>query len=150
MTSNMGSSIIRENFEKITPETHDQIVDDTKIEVLEMLKKTIRPEFLNRIDDIIMFTPLNQEEIRQIVSLQLLSVEKTLAQNGIAITFTDAALSYISEQGYDPQFGARPVKRVIQRYVLNELSKELLAGKINKDHSITIDSDGAGLLFNNN
>ena len=97
-----------------------------------------------------MFTPLNQEEIRPIVSLQLLIVEKTLAQNGIAITFPYAALSYISEQGYDPQFGARPVKRVIQRYVLNELSKELLAGKINKDHSITIDSDGVGLLFNNN
>ncbi len=150
MTSNMGSSLIRENFEKITPETHEKVLDETKLQVLELLKKTIRPEFLNRIDDIIMFTPLNQEEIRQIVTIQLESVKKMLAQNGIALTFTDAALAYIAEQGYDPQFGARPVKRVIQRYVLNELSKELLSGKIDKDHSITIDSDGADLLFKNN
>ena len=150
MTSNMGSSIIRENFEKITPENHDQVMDETKLQVLELLKKTIRPEFLNRIDDIIMFTPLNQEEIRQIVSLQLDSVKNMLAQNGVALQFTDAALAYITEQGYDPQFGARPVKRVIQRYVLNELSKELLAGKIDKDHSITIDSNGAELQFKNN
>ena len=127
MTSNMGSSLIRENFEKMTPETHDQVVDETKVQVLELLKKTIRPEFLNRIDDIIMFTPLNEEEIRKIVTLQLNSVKKMLAQNGIALEFTDAALAFISDKGFDPQFGARPVKRVIQKYVLNELSKELLA-----------------------
>ena len=149
MTSNMGSSLIRENFEKMTPETHDRVVDETKIQVLELLKKTIRPEFLNRIDDIIMFTPLNEEEIRQIVSLQLNSVKKMLAQNGISLNFTDEALAFISDKGYDPQFGARPVKRVIQKYVLNELSKELLGGKINKDRPITIDSNGSGLEFKN-
>ena len=149
MTSNMGSSLIRENFEKMTPETHDRVVDETKNQVLELLKKTIRPEFLNRIDDIIMFTPLNEEEIRQIVTLQLNSVKKMLAQNGIALKFTDAALAFISDKGFDPQFGARPVKRVIQKYVLNELSKELLGGKIDKDHPITIDSDGADLVFKN-
>ncbi len=149
MTSNMGSSLIRENFEKMTPETHDQVVDETKIQVLELLKKTIRPEFLNRIDDIIMFTPLNEEEIRKIVTVQLNSVKKMLAQNGIALEFTDAALAFISDKGFDPQFGALPVKRVIQKYVLNELSKELLGGKINKDHPITIDSDGSNLVFKN-
>ena len=149
MTSNMGSSLIRENFEKMTPETHDQVVDETKVQVLELLKKTIRPEFLNRIDDIIMFTPLNEEEIRKIVTLQLNSVKKMLAQNGIALEFTDAALAFISDKGFDPQFGARPVKRVIQKYVLNELSKELLGGTVNKDHPIIIDSDGSGLVFKN-
>ena len=149
MTSNMGSSLIRENFEKMTPETHDQVVDETKIQVLELLKKTIRPEFLNRIDDIIMFTPLNEEEIRKIVTLQLDGVKKMLAQNGIALDFTDAALAFISDKGFDPQFGARPVKRVIQKYVLNELSKELLGGTVNKDRPITIDSDGMGLVFKN-
>jgi len=149
MTSNMGSSLIRENFEKMTPETHDKVVDETKVQVLELLKKTIRPEFLNRIDDIIMFTPLNEEEIRKIVIVQLNSVKKMLAQNGIALEFTDAALAFISDKGFDPQFGARPVKRVIQKYVLNELSKELLGGKINKDRPITIDSNGAGLVFKN-
>ena len=149
MTSNIGSSLIRENFEKMTPETHDQVVDETKVQVLELLKKTIRPEFLNRIDDIIMFTPLNEEEIRKIVSLQLNSVKKMLAQNGIALEFTDAALAFISDKGFDPQFGARPVKRVIQKYVLNELSKELLGGTVNKDRPIIIDSDGSGLVFKN-
>ncbi|MBR5296941.1 MAG: ATP-dependent chaperone ClpB [Parabacteroides sp.] len=149
MTSNMGSSLIRENFEKITPVNHDKVIDDTKIQVLELLKKTIRPEFLNRIDDIIMFTPLNEEEIRQIVSLQLNSVKKMLAQNGVALNFTDIALDFITEKGYDPQFGARPVKRVIQRYVLNELSKALLSGKIDKNHVITIDSNGRELIFKN-
>ena len=149
MTSNMGSSLIRENFEKMTPETHDQVVEETKVQVLELLKKTIRPEFLNRIDDIIMFTPLNEEEIRKIVTLQLNSVKKMLAQNGIALEFTDAALAFISDKGFDPQFGARPVKRVIQKYVLNELSKELLGGTVNKDRPIIIDSDGSGLVFKN-
>ena len=149
MTSNMGSSLIRENFENMTPETHDQVVDETKVQVLELLKKTIRPEFLNRIDDIIMFTPLNEEEIRKIVTVQLNSVKKMLAQNGIALEFTDAALAFISDKGFDPQFGARPVKRVIQKYVLNELSKELLGGTVNKDRPITIDSNGAGLVFKN-
>lgn len=149
MTSNMGSSLIRESFERMTPENHDQVVDDTKIQVLELLKKMIRPEFLNRIDDIIMFTPLNEEEIRQIVALQLGSVKKMLAQNGLALNFTNEALQFISEKGFDPQFGARPVKRVIQKYVLNELSKALLGGLIDKSRPITIDMAGDGLVFNN-
>lgn len=149
MTSNMGSSLIRENFEKITPENHDQVVDETKIQVLELLKKTIRPEFLNRIDDIIMFTPLNQEEIRRIVTLQLSSVKKMLAQSGIALDFTNEALDFIAAKGYDPQFGARPVKRVIQKYVLNELSKEILGAGLDRDRPITIDRDGDRLVFRN-
>ena len=111
MTSNLGSSLIRENFEKMTPATHDKVVDETKIQVLELLKKTIRPEFLNRIDDIIMFTPLNEEEIRKIVSLQLNSVKKMLATNGVALDFTNEAVDFIADKGFDPQFGARPVKR---------------------------------------
>ena len=110
MTSNLGSSLIRENFEKMTPATHDKVVDETKIQVLELLKKTIRPEFLNRIDDIIMFTPLNEEEIRKIVSLQLSSVKKMLATNGVALDFTNEAVDFIADKGFDPQFGARPVK----------------------------------------
>lgn len=149
MTSNMGSSLIRENFEKITPENHDKVVDETKIQVLELLKKTIRPEFLNRIDDIIMFTPLNVEEIRRIVTLQLDSVRKMLAQNGIALECTNEALDLIAEKGYDPQFGARPVKRVIQKYVLNELSKEILSGQLDRNHPITIDRQGEDLVFKN-
>ncbi|MDH6341211.1 ATP-dependent Clp protease ATP-binding subunit ClpB [Parabacteroides sp. PFB2-12] len=149
MTSNMGSSLIRENFEKITPENREQVTDETKIQVLELLKKTIRPEFLNRIDEIIMFTPLNEEEIRQIVTLQLNSVKKMLAGNGIALEFTDAALRFISDEGFDPQFGARPVKRVIQKYVLNELSKEILAAKIDRNRPIVIDREGEGLVFKN-
>ena len=149
MTSNLGSSYIQSQFEKINDENREVIVEETKKEVMSMLKKTIRPEFLNRIDDIIMFTPLNEEEIRKIVTLQLDSVKKMLAQNGIALDFTDAALAFISDKGFDPQFGARPVKRVIQKYVLNELSKELLGGTVNKDRPITIDSDGMGLVFKN-
>ena len=149
MTSNLGSSLIRENFEKMTPQTHDKVVDETKTQVLELLKKTIRPEFLNRIDDIIMFTPLNKEEIREIVALQLNSVKKTMANNGVSLEFTDEALDLIADKGFDPQFGARPVKRVIQKYVLNELSKELLAGTVDRERPIVIDRDGEGLTFKN-
>jgi len=138
MTSNLGSSLIRENFEKITPANHDQVIEHTRNQVMELLKKTIRPEFLNRIDETIMFTPLNEEEIRQIVNLQLKGVAAMLAANGIVLEFTDEALSFIAQEGYDPQFGARPVKRVIQKYVLNELSKEILSQKIDRNQAITI------------
>ena len=117
MTSNLGSSLIRENFEKMTPATHDKVVDETKIQVLELLKKTIRPEFLNRIDDIIMFTPLNEEEIRKIVSLQLNSVKKMLATNGVALDFTNEAVDFIADKGFDPQFGARPSEVCLERVV---------------------------------
>ena len=149
MTSNLGSSLIRENFEKMTPATHDKVVDETRIQVLELLKKTIRPEFLNRIDDIIMFTPLNEEEIRKIVSLQLNSVKKMLATNGVALDFTNEALDFIADKGFDPQFGARPVKRVIQKYVLNELSKALLGGTVDRNRPIVIDRKDDGLEFKN-
>ena len=149
MTSNLGSSLIRENFEKMTPATHDKVVDETKIQVLELLKKTIRPEFLNRIDDIIMFTPLNEEEIRKIVSLQLNSVKKMLATNGVALDFTNEAVDFIADKGFDPQFGARPVKRVIQKYVLNELSKALLGGTVDRNRPIVIDRKDDSLVFKN-
>lgn len=149
MTSNLGSSLIRENFEKITPTNRDQVIDDTRNEVLELLKKTIRPEFLNRIDEVIMFTPLTETEIRQIVSMQLNATKKMLAKNGITLLFTDRALDFISNEGYDPQFGARPVKRVIQQYVLNELSKAILSQSINKSIPIQIDEKDGNLVFNN-
>ena len=149
MTSNMGSSLIRENFEKITDANRKTVVEETKKQVLELLKKTIRPEFLNRIDEIIMFTPLNEKEIREIVGLQLNAVKKMVEKNGIDLQFTDAALNFISHEGYDPQFGARPVKRVIQRYVLNELSKEILSGHVDRSRPIVIDRNGDGLIFKN-
>ena len=149
MTSNLGSSLIRENFDRMTAANHDEVVESTKNQVLDLLKKTIRPEFLNRIDDIIMFTPLNQKEIRSIVNLQLNSVKKMLAENSVTLDFTDAALDLIADKGYDPQFGARPVKRVIQKMVLNELSKELLGGRVNRERPIVIDRQGEQLIFRN-
>ena len=149
MTSNMGSSLIRENFEKLTKENHNQIVEKTKAEVLELLKKTIRPEFLNRIDEIIMFTPLNESEIRQIVGMQLANTQKMLAKNGITLEFTDKALDYLADKGYDPQFGARPVKRVIQDLVLNVLSKKILGNEIDHLRAVIVDLDDNGLIFRN-
>ena len=149
MTSNLGSSLIRENFDRMTAANHDEVVESTKNQVLDLLKKTIRPEFLNRIDDIIMFTPLNQKEIRSIVNLQLNSVKKMLAENSVTLDFTEAALDLIADKGYDPQFGARPVKRVIQKMVLNELSKELLGGRVNRERPIVIDRQGEQLIFRN-
>ena len=157
MTSNVGAKNITAaekplGFDGSDPDAQkDEAQSFARIReaVMTELRQTFRPEFLNRIDDIIMFTPLNEEEIRKIVTLQLDSVKKMLAQNGIALDFTDAALAFISDKGFDPQFGARPVKRVIQKYVLNELSKELLGGTVNKDRPITIDSDGMGLVFKN-
>ena len=151
MTSNMGSSLIREHFEHMTAENHAQVVADTRNQVLDLLKKTIRPEFLNRIDEIIMFTPLNESEIRQIVGLQLKGVQQLLEKNGISLTFTEQALDYIAAKGYDPQFGARPVKRMIQQLVLNELSKQILAATIDRSRPIVIDkpNNGETLVFSN-
>jgi ATP-dependent Clp protease ATP-binding subunit ClpB len=130
MTSNMGSDLIRENFEKINPVNRDEIIDKTRNLVMDMLKRTIRPEFLNRIDETIMFAPLKENEITQIVKLQLDKVRESLAESGIELKYSDEAVSSISESGYDPEFGARPVKRVIQRKVLNQLSKELCRWRI--------------------
>lgn len=149
MTSNMGSNVIRENFSKMTPENKDVTVEKTKEEVLEMLKQTIRPEFLNRIDEIIMFTPLNENEIEEIVGLQIKSIQKMLATSGITLEVTPQALHYLAEEGYDPEFGARPVKRVIHRVVLNRLSKDILAQKVDKDKPIVIDVKDDELVFKN-
>ncbi len=149
MTSNMGSQLIRENFEHLNDNNREEITEKTKSQVLEMLKQTIRPEFLNRIDETIMFTPLNEAQIREIVSMQLHNVEKLLASNDVKLEVTSAALDFIARQGYDPEFGARPVKRVIHRYVLNQLSKDLLAQKVDKTKPIVIDADASGLIFRN-
>jgi ATP-dependent Clp protease ATP-binding subunit ClpB len=149
MTSNIGSNIIRMNFEKINKDNKEQIIGDTRNEILNLLKNTIRPEFLNRIDETIMFTPLDEAEIKAIVQLQLNGIKKQLAGNGIDLQFTEAAIDLISEEGYDPQFGARPVKRVIQRQILNPLSKNILAGKINHNHPIKIEGVAGKLKFSN-
>ena len=149
MTSNMGSSVIRENFAAMTPENRDDVVEKTKAQVLDMLKQTIRPEFLNRIDETIMFTPLNRAEIEEIVGLQVKSVSKMLAANGITLTVTPAALSLLADEGYDPEFGARPVKRVIHRLVLNRLSKDILAQTVDKSKPIVIDAVDGELKFTN-
>ena len=149
MTSNMGSSVIRDNFAKMTPENHDEVVEKTKMEVLDMLKQTIRPEFLNRIDETLMFTPLNEAEIEEIVGLQIRSIQKMLAVNGITLEVTPAALKFLAEEGYDPEFGARPVKRAIHRLVLNRLSKDILAQKVDKDKPIVIDMRDDDLVFSN-
>jgi len=149
MTSNMGSSLIRENFEKITSVNREEIVENTKNRVLNMLKQTIRPEFLNRIDDIIVFAPLREEEITQIVRLQLEGVRRMLAENGIELRYSEEAVKSISHAGFDPEFGARPVKRVIQRKVLNQLSKDLLAGTVDKSQPITIDAIDDTVFFRN-
>lgn len=149
MTSNMGSNVIREKFSKMTDENREETIDKTKDEVIEMLKQSIRPEFLNRIDEIIMFTPLDKKEIEEIVGLQIKSVQKMLERNGVTMKVTPKALSYLAEEGYDPEFGARPVKRVIHRMVLNRLSKDILAQKVEKDKAIVIDVDGDDLVFRN-
>ncbi|WP_313111066.1 ATP-dependent chaperone ClpB [Aequorivita sediminis] len=147
MTSNMGSQIIQERFEAVKdPET---AMEGAKTEVLALLKQTVRPEFLNRIDDIIMFTPLAKTDIRKIVELQLKGVSKMLLKQNIVLDATPEAVDYLAEKGYDPQFGARPVKRVVQREVLNELSKEILAGKITTESIILLDSFNDNLVFRN-
>ena len=149
MTSNMGSSLIRENFAKMTDANREEMIDNTKYSVLEMLKQTIRPEFINRIDEIIMFTPLNEKEIEEIVKLQVDGIKRMLHANGITLEVTPAALHYLAEEGYDPEFGARPVKRVIHRLVLNQLSKDILAQKISRDNQIVIDVKNNSLVFMN-
>ncbi len=149
MTSNMGSNLIRENFEKMTPKNREEIIENTKTQVMNMLKQTIRPEFLNRIDDIIMFAPLNEDEIEQIVRLQLEGIRKMLAENGIELQYTDEALKSIAHAGFDPEFGARPDKRVIQRKVLNQLSKDILAGTVDKSKPIVIDAVDEHIYFRN-
>ncbi len=148
MTSNIGSSLIQDSFEKMTDKNHDEVLERTKTQVFELLKQTIRPEFLNRIDELVMFAPLNLTQIEEIVSLQISMLQKTLLENGIRLEVTKNALSLIANLGFDPQFGARPVKRAIQKYVLNDLSKQLISGKVHSDQTIVVDADDNGLLFN--
>ena len=149
MTSNMGSSYIQSQMEKLSGSNKEEVIEETKKEVMNMLKKNIRPEFLNRIDETIMFLPLTETEIRQIVLLQIKGVQKMLAENGVELEMTDAALNFLSQVGYDPEFGARPVKRAIQRYLLNDLSKKLLSQEVDRSKAIIVDSNGDGLVFRN-
>ena len=149
MTSNIGSQIIREKLEKVTAKNREEIMDQTKEEVLQLLKQTIRPEFLNRIDEIIMFQPLSASEIRQVVALQVHIISQMLEKNDIRLRATDKALDHIATIGFDPQYGARPIKRVIQKSILNELSKMILEGKVNKDSEIVVDEKNGELVFRN-
>ena len=150
MTSNLGSSYIQEQFERINSTNRDIVIEETKAKIMEMMKKAIRPEFLNRIDEIIMFTPLNENEIEQIVRLQTTAVARLLNENGVEFKATDEAIRFIAKAGFDPEFGARPIKRAIQRYLLNDLSKQLLAGAVDKSRPITADAKENRLTFHNN
>lgn len=149
MTSNMGSAYIQSQMEKLNGNNKEQVIEETKNEVMNMLKKTIRPEFLNRIDETIMFLPLNESEIKQIVTLQIKNVQKMLARNGVELVLTEKAIEFLTKVGYDPEFGARPVKRAIQHYLLNDLSKKLLAQEVDRNKPITVDADNKTLVFNN-
>ena len=149
MTSNLGSQLIRENCENLTDKNREEVLENTKNEVFELLKQTIRPEFLNRIDELIMFTPLQESEIRDIVELQIKQVQKLLERNGVKLEVTQSAVDLLAREGYDPQFGARPVKRVLQRMLLNELSKQIIAGTINTDKPIRVDVAEDEIVFAN-
>jgi ATP-dependent Clp protease ATP-binding subunit ClpB len=150
MTSNMGAHILQEKLEGIKMEERKKVMEVAEQEVLSLLKKQIRPEFLNRIDEIVMFTPLNEEEIKQIVSIQLNNLKRKLSKNGISLTITAPAIDYIAKVGFDPQFGARPIKRAIQHEILNKLSKQILAGKVSTDSHVNIDYKNGELVFENN
>ena len=149
MTSNLGSAYIQGQFEKMTDDNHDVLVEETKNEVMNMLKKTIRPEFLNRIDETIMFLPLNKAEIEQIVRLQIKGIQRMLEDNGVNLQLSDMAIDFLATAGYDPEFGARPVKRAIQRYLLNDLSKKLLSMAVDRSKPIIVERDSEGLKFRN-
>lgn len=146
MTTNMGSHIIQENFENITDDNVEEVIEKTKLEVFEVLRKSVRPEFLNRIDETIMFRPLSRADIRKIVDIQFKHIKDTLAENGVKIEISDKALDQLAKLGFDPQFGARPLKRVLQKELLNELSKEILAGRINKDSLVGVDLSTDGKI----
>ena len=149
MTSNVGSHIIQEKFNKIEEDKIEEVTNETRDEVFELMKKSIRPEFLNRIDEIVMFTPLSKKELRDIVTIQFELIKTRLLENGIQIEATKAALDHLGEIGYDPQFGARPLKRVIQKHVLNELSKKIIAGEINNEKIVSIDFKNKKIEFRN-
>lgn len=149
MTSNLGSQLIRENLEQLSNENREVLIEKTRNEVFNLLKQTIRPEFLNRIDELIMFTPLQENEIREIVSLQLNIVKKQIAENGLKLNISNEALDFIAHEGYDPQFGARPVKRIIQRYILNDLSKQIIARQVDDKKTINVVVKNGRLSFEN-
>jgi ATP-dependent Clp protease ATP-binding subunit ClpB len=139
MTTNIGSHIIQENFEKINEANYFDVLEETKDDVMELLRKSVRPEFVNRIDEIIMFRPLTRKDIRKIVDIQINLLRKRLDEAGVKLELSDGARDRLAKLGYDPQFGARPLKRVLQREILNELSKQILAGKVHKDSVIYVD-----------
>jgi ATP-dependent Clp protease ATP-binding subunit ClpB len=149
MTSNIGSHIIQASFENVTEKNVDQVTENTKVEVMTLLRETIRPEFLNRVDEIIMFKPLMRKEIMGIVKIQLDSLKRLVAQSGIYLQFSDYTLEYLAEQGYDPQFGARPLKRLIQKEIVNQLSKRILAGDIDKSKPVLVDVFDNTVVFRN-
>jgi ATP-dependent Clp protease ATP-binding subunit ClpB len=149
MTSNLGSDIIRENLERVNDQNRVEVLNKTREQVFDLLRRSMKPEFLNRVDEIIMFQPLTREELRKVVELQIRSVQNALEKNNIKLTATKRAVDYIAETGYDPQFGARPIKRVIQRSLLNELSKMILDGKVDRDSVIVVDEKNGGLVFRN-
>jgi ATP-dependent Clp protease ATP-binding subunit ClpB len=139
MTTNIGAALIQENFEKINDANYFEVIEETKDQVLDLLRKTVRPEFINRIDEIVMFRPLARKDVRKIVSLQVELIKKRLVEAGIHLEVSGKALDRLAKLGYDPQFGARPLKRVLQRELLNELSKQILAGKVSKDDVIRVE-----------
>jgi ATP-dependent Clp protease ATP-binding subunit ClpB len=147
MTSNLGSQLIHERFENVNPSQFEEVAEKAKFEVLELLKQTIRPEFLNRIDETIMFLPLTKENVKAIVRIQLAHLKEQLSQKDIDLYITEEAFDWITESGYDPFFGARPVKRVIQKQVLNELSKALLSGTIDKSKKVVLDVFDGKVIF---
>jgi ATP-dependent Clp protease ATP-binding subunit ClpB len=149
MTSNIGSHLIQDAFENITEKNVEEVTEKVKVEVMDHLRKTIRPEFLNRVDEIIMFSPLMKKQITGIVKIQLEGLKKLVAENGINLTFSDYLLEFLAEQGYDPQFGARPLKRLIQKQIINALSKRILAGDIDKSKTVLVDVFDGVVIFRN-
>lgn len=149
MTSNVGSQVIQQNLKVLDDENREIILERTRSEVMEELRKVMRPEFLNRIDEVIMFTPLSRTEVIDIVRLQFQQVVEKLADQSIDISITDKAIELIGKQGYDPQYGARPIKRLIQKNILNELSRKIIDGSVKREQSVLIDSDGQTIVFKN-
>jgi len=149
MTSNIGSTLIQDAFQNVSEKNLEEVVDKTKLEVMNLLRQTIRPEFLNRVDEIIMFQPLMRKEIKNIVKIQLNDLKKLLQQNHIELEFTDYLIDYLSETGYDPQFGARPLKRLIQKEIVNQLSKKILAGDIDRSNPVLVDVFDGVVVFRN-
>lgn len=149
MTSNAGSALIQENLSRMDEENREEVLEKTRLEVLEVLKSSVRPEFINRIDEIIMFHPLTKQNITDILMLQIEGVKKLVGEMGIQLEFTEYAISYLAKKGYDPSYGARPVKRILQKELVNELAKSLLKGSINKDKPVIVDNFEDNLVFRN-